>query len=99
METNPESSEKCHRRCHGNNGASQDKHRTIVYTTEYVFKAFSELFEEKKRPLCLADFKEYFRIREKRDAKHGSKWRDADKIEHVLRRLFKKGIFKIRRYG
>ncbi len=32
----------------------------MVYKSEYVLKAFNELFEKKKRPLCLADFKEYF---------------------------------------
>jgi len=41
----------------------------MVYKSEYVLKAFNELFEKKKRPLCLADFKEYFGIREKRDSK------------------------------
>jgi len=63
----------------------------MVYKTEYVLKAFNELFERKKRPLFLADFKEYFGVREKRESKKSSGWRDADKIEHALRRLFKKG--------
>ena len=62
----------------------------MVYKSEYVLKAFNELFEKKKRPLCLADFKEYFGIREKRDSK-SINWRESDKIEHALRRLFKKG--------
>ncbi len=63
----------------------------VVYRIDRVFKAFSEMFEEKKRPLCLADFKEYFGVKEKRDVKSGSEWREAEKIEHALRRLFKKG--------
>ncbi len=63
----------------------------MVYKIEYVLEAFNELFEKKKRPLFLADFKEYFGVREKRESKKSSGWRDTDKIEHALRRLFKKG--------
>ena len=59
----------------------------MVYKIEYVLKVFNELFEKKKRPLCLVDFKEYFGIRKKRDSK-SINWRE---IEHALRRLFKKG--------
>ena len=69
MKTNCERSEKCHLRCHKKDGISQNKPKIMVYKSEYVLKAFNELFEKKKRPLCLADFKEYFGIREKRDSK------------------------------
>ena len=91
MNKNHEKLERCHSGCHGNNGVSRGKSEIMVYKIEYVLEAFNELFEKKKRPLFLADFKEYFGVREKRESKKSSGWRDTDKIEHALRRLFKKG--------
>jgi len=63
VETNCEKSERCHLKCHEKSGTSHDKPKIMVYKSEYVLKAFNELFEKKMRPLCLADFKEYFGIR------------------------------------
>ncbi len=71
----------------------------MVYKREYVLKAFNELFEKKKRLLCLADFKEYFGIRGRRDSK-SINWRESDKIEHALRRFLKKGkISRTKKHG
>ena len=91
MVSNRGKSQNCHRRCHRASENSGVKGNDVQITESIVLEKLMEIYSKEKRPVHIGDLKRVFGVLEKRDSARSKNWRSTDKIEHALRRLFKKG--------